>query len=404
MLKYLNVAHDHIEMAKLHQGKKCVSTIVFCKHLDTKLYSNNEYMIQHNVLLLSKITQEATKQINNSWIPQTEIIDTILPFFSIVDDNVFFPTHDIGDNKFLQQMLMKNYIKKEAQKILSMKCFTKQEIVQTILPKYNIPPWESSVSSIQENNDFLEKLIKDVYQTQLKIIEFQLYEKHKNTYFEPKLDIFTFTKDSNSDFKNQIIDEVYKTQIEIKEFETLEKFKEAEKYFEDENGNYIELSIDEWLSNWDERILELTIPCTMIEYKRIYNMPEPYHHWDNRNFWQQYFFIEDGDDNLFVHGGTGSSGQREMNGLMAHTFATLTKTYNQTIPTLIYEYNELNEFKLVDAYETFKTLPHELYGNYNPNWNKIVVNHDTIKELFDGLLINYTRTDNDYQLYDYKYH
>ena len=413
MLKHLNTtSFDHDSLAELYHDRKCVSAIVFCKHLSEHLYNDNQHMVKHNKLLVSRITEEAINKLNTKWFTQDYILTELFPKYNIISDRFQFePTCCTVE--------LQSEITEEAHKNLKTKWFTTDEVRKLML-KYEIQPWKTSDCDLQENNEFLKTVFHEIDQMQVKIIEFQLWEKHKNedilSYVLPRtvkqqceIQTTCNVEKENEQFKNNLVDKVYHTQVKLLEFELLENYKRTAKYkvdqetgeyVEDENGELIELSEDEWLQAWDALILELTMPRTIIEYKRKYNyMPEPYCHWDYRNFWQQYFFIEDGNDNLYACGGTGSSSQREINGLMTHTFATLTKQYNKQIPTLIYEYNEHNEFILINSYESFKTLPHELNGNYRNER----INHETIKELFQDLLINYNRTDNDYSIHDYRF-
>ena len=206
----------------------------------------------------------------------------------------------------------------------------------------------------------------------------------------------------NQAFQNQIHDALIQTQIQVTMFQILEQYKESCRYATDENDEYIYddkdnpvfLSEDEFKSKWDQELLELFLPRSVCEYDRNYSyMPEPFSHWDYRNFWQQYFFVEDEECIYYIRGGSGGSMQREYNGLFAHTFATLVKKYNHIIPTDIYVYSELNKFEQHSQYLNFKTTPLELSGNYQHT------NKEIRETLFKGFLIQYTYN---YETHEFK--
>jgi len=282
---------------------------------------------------------------------------SVIVFHKRLKDELYDdPKHMLKTNKLLLNQITQDAIKKIGNNWWS------QDYIQTLISQHNIPLWASNDSTEKENNAFKQKVFDEIYQSQILIESIKLLDQ-------------------------------YKIAIE-------HKFNEDdEEYCYDENDDPILLSEDEYNQLLEKKLLDWCMPKLMIEYSRNYNhAPEPFNHWDNRNFWQQYFFIENDNGDSYVQGGMASSGQRENQGRFAHTFATLTKKYNKTIPTILHVYDENNVFKPLTAYETFKVLPHELSGNYQSNEN--------IKELFDGLLIYYKMDfeNNNFEIIDdYKY-
>jgi hypothetical protein len=94
------------------------------------------------------------------------------------------------------------------------------------------------------------------------------------------------------------------------------------------------------------------------------NLPVCLAHWDSRNTFQQYFFVETDDAVFHVRGGTGSSGARWDLGIMIHAFAELHKQ-GVKITTHTAHYNELNELHLLETFDDFRCM-HPMHGcNYH---------------------------------------
>jgi hypothetical protein len=139
---------------------------------------------------------------------------------------------------------------------------------------------------------------------------------------------------------------------------------------------------------WPDYFLRIMMPRTSRSYRRLYdNIPKPMTHWDSRNSWQQFFFVSDGQGQPidYIHGGYASSGAREHQGLMAHTFATLDSV--SKIKTIVARYSSKNILVPDVEFDSFKTQPQELSGNYRSS-------REVIRELFRGKLIAIPRNDN----------
>jgi hypothetical protein len=167
---------------------------------------------------------------------------------------------------------------------------------------------------------------------------------------------------------------------------------DAEGYpVENEDGDYIELGPeDEALQKkqYEEELEKILMPRVMTKYDRRALMPHPFNWWDWRNGFQQYFFIKDGDSIYCDHGGSGSSGRRETQGRMAHTFATLSEKYGIEAKTLFFRYDRKNQMVYLDSSDTFKAMNRELSGNYDSDYK-------VVKELFKGRLVMETGQDDE---------
>lgn len=121
---------------------------------------------------------------------------------------------------------------------------------------------------------------------------------------------------------------------------------------------------DEWEQYW-----ESTDPyAERIEnrYRRRYDMPAPFCHWDTRNRWQQYYFAKS-PNNIFryAQGGSGGSEQRYRHGFYGHLFALLNA--HNPIPTYFYEYDANNNFKFKRKEGSLWLNHFDLTGNFKIN-------------------------------------
>jgi len=156
---------------------------------------------------------------------------------------------------------------------------------------------------------------------------------------------------------------------------------------ENEEGDLIVEADPDEIEKNKEKILErLLMPKLLTDFRRVYEMPEPFCHWDSRSFWHQFFFLENHKtkETLWDRGHSGGSGTRESNGRWAHTFALLTKEYGFSIPTWHFIYDEHNRWIFHTKHDTFKTLRYDLTGNYQ-------FDHQKSAELFKGLLTKHNR-------------
>lgn len=131
---------------------------------------------------------------------------------------------------------------------------------------------------------------------------------------------------------------------------------------------------------WPKELVRILSPRTMMRIERVTTaMPEPFAWWDSRNCWQQWFFWKTGDSYNYVQGGSGSSQQREYQGLFAHTFAYARQKYDINIPTTWLHFDQHNRLFLKEVWPDFRTMLYELSGNYQ------VDRKDTMP-LFDDIL------------------
>jgi hypothetical protein len=180
--------------------------------------------------------------------------------------------------------------------------------------------------------------------------------------------------------------------IELKQRLLLpEIFKSFKRSFKEDDPDTLEereapLTKEQLKESWPDFFLKIMAPRTSRSYKRVYDfIPKPMSHWDSRHSWQQYFFVSDaeGAPIHWMYGGYASSGAREHQGLMAHTFSTLDNIAK--IPTLVARYTAKNILQPEVKFDSFKTQPQELSGNYHGD-------RGLIKTLFKGKLISVERT------------
>jgi len=145
------------------------------------------------------------------------------------------------------------------------------------------------------------------------------------------------------------------------------KFDEEGWLLEDDDGEYVPEVDPEAVKTRKDKILEdILIPRVFTETERVYNMPQPLHHWDARSRWHQFFFVDIPEEELTVYGRghCGGSGSRHDNGKWAHTFAELAETYGVETPTYILRYDKDNILHVKEFHSTFRVLDTDLSGNY----------------------------------------
>lgn len=200
-------------------------------------------------------------------------------------------------------------------------------------------------------------------------------------------------------FKHTVEDSIFKFQEKLALVDIIENLLETSKLVLDEDlcpiiseGEDIDetvVELDPERVQLNRRLLleEYLKPRVHSFYERVYHMPEPFNHWDSRSYWHQFFILEDTveDRTLVFRGNGGSSGSRETNGRMAHTFAQLTREYGLAIPTYHLCYDSRNMLKHIASYETFKCLTYDLVGNYPGSYKDVDI-------LFDGMIITTRRS------------
>lgn len=181
------------------------------------------------------------------------------------------------------------------------------------------------------------------------------------------------TEEEDRKLKSKMEDYFFEAQTKTLYPEIIEAHKYAFKTnYNEDTEEETEKTDEEFEKTWPIELQRILTPKIERTWERIYTMPEPHSHWDSRNVWQQTFVIRPVIDKqaYYCHGGSASSHQRFVQGLMAHTYAMLEHKYALKIPTTIYEYNECNEFVKVNKFDTFKTMDSELSGNYQYDWNE----------------------------------
>lgn len=137
------------------------------------------------------------------------------------------------------------------------------------------------------------------------------------------------------------------------------------------------------------RMIQAMLPNVFTYHTRVFDVPEPLNNWDERNLWQQWYFVDKGDRVDCVQGGSGSSGQRERHGRWGHAFARL-GVMNYEAPTYVIRYDQFNKLSLCAKYEKFKAVRQDLTGNYGASWEKtknlfthrlLVCDHYGVKEV-----------------------
>jgi len=186
---------------------------------------------------------------------------------------------------------------------------------------------------------------------------------------------------ANLEFKMSVKDKCYENIVILKYPILIYQLKESCKYKLDECGYHEEddkgeaIPVDEKTAaeQYRREVINYIFPRTGTSLKRKYLMPRPFSHWDSRNGFQQFFFIEDLEGNIEVHiGGSGGSASRHSQGYYAHIFATLEDMYDIEIPTTIMHYNKDNELLLYDEVDRFVAVDRELTGNYQGGkWDQL---------------------------------
>ncbi|MBL7545552.1 MAG: hypothetical protein JNL11_17165 [Bdellovibrionaceae bacterium] len=191
---------------------------------------------------------------------------------------------------------------------------------------------------------------------------------------------FNFKKDKlTPSFMSKLTDEIYQSQELALVPEIYNEYKESAKYaYDEKTDREVELSDREHEKAVEILNRELFLPQVYTRYERVYDLPKPFHFWDDRNHFQQYFMALNGSEVDYVQSGSASSHQREMHGLWGHTFASLAK--EKQIKTFILKYNSANKIHLIQEFNEFKAMDSDLTGNYQVNWEQT-------RHLFEGRLL-----------------
>jgi hypothetical protein len=136
----------------------------------------------------------------------------------------------------------------------------------------------------------------------------------------------------------------------------------------------------DWKAAWENEKIRLLAPTLLTEHNRVYNLPEPFHHWDPRNAWAQFYLVGSHGKVGWVQGGSAGSSQRETHGRWGHAFAALARK-GIDAPTYCYRHTSENEFILEKVYEKFRVHRCDLTGNYPAEWSQT-------KDLFMNRLLS----------------
>lgn len=178
-------------------------------------------------------------------------------------------------------------------------------------------------------------------------------------------------EEENKKFRVELEDAIFEAQKNQHYCEIINEYMEMCRYdYNEETEEDTKRTDDQFQKAWTQEKEKIFMPRYRTRYDRVYHMPDPFCHWDYRNPFQQYYFIELDNVIYWTKGGTGSSGQREHHGRYAHTFAMLEHNYKYTIPTYCFLYDEMNIFRHVKDYKTFKAIVFDLYGNYGVDWSE----------------------------------
>ncbi len=99
-----------------------------------------------------------------------------------------------------------------------------------------------------------------------------------------------------------------------------------------------------------------------IERKRYYNLPFPLNHVDGRNPYDNIFVWQEGDKKLIRRGGSGSSGQREINSLFTFGFGLINQ--KQPISSYLFLYSDKNELFFIKKFSSFCIPYYDIGSNY----------------------------------------
>lgn len=243
-------------------------------------------------------------------------------------------------------------------------------------PKYMRKDLQILVSEFEEH---IRKEIMNDYYTDEQILEF--CKK-----YDLETESTSYTKAENRAHWSRLFDAFVELRHRLMFPSTLLQFERVFRVFDPETCDERPkpLTRTQLAEVWPAYLEKILMPRTSVTYKRLYNLPPPFNWWDDRNLWQHYFFVSEspGAPISYRHGGSASSGVRENHGLMSHTFATLSDRRGG-VKTLVVGYSNNSVLAPIAEYDTFKTLPYELSGNYSSD-------RDTLDSLFKGKLITST--------------
>lgn len=101
--------------------------------------------------------------------------------------------------------------------------------------------------------------------------------------------------------------------------------------------------------------------CRIIR-ERYYNLPSPLDNVDWRNPYDNIFVWQEGDKKLILRGGSGSSGQREINSLFTFGFGLINQ--KQPISSYLFLYSDKNELFFIKKFSSLCVPDYDIGSNY----------------------------------------
>ncbi len=104
-------------------------------------------------------------------------------------------------------------------------------------------------------------------------------------------------------------------------------------------------------------------PRYRIETERYYNLPLPFNHIDWRNPYDNIFVWWEGDKKFAVRGGSGSSGQRQINSMYIYGYALINK--HTPVPSSLFIYDKRNFLWFVKRFSSLTIPEFDIGSNYH---------------------------------------
>jgi len=154
--------------------------------------------------------------------------------------------------------------------------------------------------------------------------------------------------------------------------EFLNKYRKVIKLDDDIDEYIIEKELE---TRYRERILKrykniekLMAPRVHVDRKRYYNLPDPLNRIDWRNPYDNIFIWEQDRKKFCTRGGSGSSGQREINSKFIYGFSLINKI--KPIPSYLFIYSDANELKFVKKFNHLTVPRHDIGSNYHLSYEE----------------------------------
>lgn len=103
-------------------------------------------------------------------------------------------------------------------------------------------------------------------------------------------------------------------------------------------------------------------PCYGLDYDRYYHLPAPFDHIDWRNPFDNIIIWDGQEKKLAVRGGSGSSGQREINSVYLFGLSLLNQI--KPIPSYLFIYDQENRLWFIKKFSSLTMPDFDLGSNY----------------------------------------